>query len=184
MNKTFTTKKLAICGVLTAIMIISIFFKTVSVYISGPIVNTVLLIVTLTLGPVFGIILCIIAPIASLIIAAPAPVLACPWLMIPAIAMGNIIICLTTSIIYRNIKKFWSLPVGLILGSLAKAGFMGAVISNYIIPVFCKSLPEKVIPVAQTTFSVTQLITALIASAVVYLVWSACGKYLTKEAND
>ena len=43
-------------------MIASMFFKNLSVYITGPIVNATLIIATLTLGLVMGIILSIIAP--------------------------------------------------------------------------------------------------------------------------
>ena len=53
---TISTKQIAIGGVLLAIMIGSQFFKNLSVYITGPIVNVVLVIVTLTLGLVMGII--------------------------------------------------------------------------------------------------------------------------------
>ena len=179
--KKLTTKQIATGGVLLAIMIISMLFKNTSVYISGPIVNTCLVLATLALGPVMGIILSCIAPIASFIITGSPVVAACPYLMIPAIAIGNIIICICTYVFYKNIKKKWSLPVGLIAGSVAKAAFMGATISNFILVTFCKSLPEKAIAVAKTTFSITQLFTSLIASVLICIIWWTIGKSLTQD---
>lgn len=182
---TISTKQIAIGGVLLAIMIGSQFFKNLSVYITGPIVNAVLVIVTLTLGLVMGIIFSIIAPITAFLITGSPVVAAAPHLMIPAIALGNIIMCVAVYVFYKNIKNklFIGLPVGLVVGSVLKALFMGAVISNFILPKFCTSLPEKAIGVAQKTFSVVQLFTALIASAVVMLIWIPAGKYLLKESK-
>ena len=181
--KKLSTKQIVTGGALLAIMIISMLFKNTSVYISGPIVNTCLVIATLALGPVVGIILSCIAPIASFIITGSPVVAACPYLMIPAIALGNIIICVCAYVFYKNLKKKWALPLGLVIGSVAKALFMGIVISKFILVVFCTSLPEKAIAVAQKTFSITQLFTALIASVVVCLVWWSCGKFLVNESK-
>ncbi|MBO4679011.1 MAG: ECF transporter S component [Lachnospiraceae bacterium] len=184
-EKHISTKQIAIGGVLLAIMIASQFFKNLSVYITGPIVNVVLVIVTLTLGLVMGIIFSIIAPITAFLITGSPVVAAAPYLMIPSIALGNIIMCVAVYVFYKNIKNklFIGLPAGLIVGSVLKALFMGAVISNFILPQFCTSLPEKAIAIAQKTFSVTQLITALIASALVMLIWIPAGKYLISESK-
>ena len=184
-EKHISNKQIAIGGVLLAIMIISQFFKNLSVYITGPIVNVVLVIVTLTLGLVMGIIFSIIAPITAFMITGSPVVAAAPFLMIPAIAVGNIIMCVAVYVFYKNIKnKLIALPVGLVVGSVLKALFMGAVISNFILPQFCTSLPEKAIGIAQKTFSVTQLFTALIASAVVMLIWIPAGKFLLASAKE
>lgn len=182
--KKFTTKQIAISGALLAIMIISMFFKNFSVYISGPIVNTVLLIATLSLGLVPAIILCIIAPIASFIITGSPVVAAAPFMIIPAIAIGNILICDAVFSLRKAFKNAkWSLPLGLVVGSGVKALFMGAVISHYILPNFCTSLPEKALSIAQKTFSITQFTTALIASVLVYIIWTTCGRFLVSENN-
>ena len=184
--KKITTKQIAIGGVLLAIMIVSMFFKNLSVYITGPIVNATLIIATLTLGLVMGIILSIIAPIASFLITGSPIVAAAPFLMIPAIALGNIIMCVCVYVFYKNIKNKLAigLPVGLITGSVLKALFMGAVISNFILVRFVNLPKPEMIKVAQKTFSITQLFTALIASAFVYVIWLAAGKFLVKEAQE
>lgn len=178
-----TTKKLVTAGVLLALMIVSQFFKNLSVYITGPIVNTILLLATLSCGLLIGIILCVIAPITSFIITGSPIVAAAPFLMIPAIAVGNIIICITAYFFYTKFKKGWALPTGLLLGSIFKALFMGAVISNFILVQFVTSLPEIVISVAKKTFSITQLTTSIIGSILFYVIWMAAGKYLKNEVD-
>lgn len=185
MKNKITTKQIAIGGLLLAIMIGSMFFKNLSVYITGPIVNATLIIATLTLGLVMGIILCIIAPIASFLITGSPIVAAAPFLMIPAIALGNIILCVCVYVFYKNIKNKLALglPIGLVVGSVLKALFMGAVISNFILVRFVNLPNPKMIEVAQKTFSVTQLFTALIASAFVYVIWLAVGRFLVNEAK-
>lgn len=184
-EKHISNKQIAIGGVLLAIMIVSQCFKNLSVYITGPIVNAVLVIVTLTLGLVMGIIFSVIAPITAFFITGSPVIAAAPFLMIPAIAIGNIIMCIAVYVFYRHIKnKLIGLPIGLVVGSVLKALFMSAVISNFILPTFCTSLPEKAIGIAQKTFSVVQLITALIGSAIVMLIWIPAGKYLVQSAKE
>ena len=186
-KKTISTKQIAIGGALLAIMIVSQFFKNTSVFITGPIVNVVLIIATLTLGLAMGIILSIIAPITAFIITAPtppAPMAVVPHLMIPAIAVGNIILCVCVYIFYKHVKKPFGLPCGLVIGSVLKALFMGAVISNFILVRFVTMPKPEALKIAQATFSTTQLITALIASAVVMLIWLPAGKFLLKEAQE
>ena len=51
------TKQITTIGTLLAICIISQFFKNLSVYITGPIINTCIIIATLTTGLFGGIIL-------------------------------------------------------------------------------------------------------------------------------
>ena len=186
MKNKITTKQIAIGGVLLAIMIVSQFFKTTSVFITGPIVNAVLIIATLTLGLTMGIILSIIAPITAFFITAPtppAPMAVVPHMMIPAIAFGNIILCVCVYLLYKHVKKPFGLPIGLVVGSVLKALFMGAVISNFILVRFVTMPKPEALKIAQATFSTTQLITALIASAFVYVIWLAVGRFLVSEAQ-
>ena len=77
-----------------------------------------------------------------------------------------------------------------ITGSIVKAVFMGAVVILIILPVFggnvAGKLPKpealpKVLATAKVTFSVTQLITALIGSALAYIIWIPLKSNLSKE---
>lgn len=175
MKNKLTAKQIATGGILLAIMILSQFLKNLSVYITGPIVNTVLIIATLSLGLVVGIILSVIAPITSFIITGSPLMAAIPWI-IPAVMGGNIVICVCTYLFTKHMKGQLGLPVGLIFGSLLKAAFMAVVISKFLLVYIPTSLPEKAIEAAKYTFSVTQLITALIGSVLSYIIWKAISR--------
>lgn len=181
MTKKITTKQIATGGVLLALMIVAQLFKDLSVYITGPIVNAVLIIATLSLGPVVGIILSIISPLTAFLITA-SPIMKMVPLIIPAIMCGNIILCMFVYFLAKHIKKPVGLPAGLITGSVFKAMFMGGVISNCLL-VYMAKLPEEKLKAAQATFSVTQLITALIGSVLAYIIWLPLSKAINSRLN-
>ncbi|MCR4933874.1 MAG: ECF transporter S component [Lachnospiraceae bacterium] len=179
--KKITTKQIVTAGILLGLMVVSQIFKNISVFITGPIVNTILIIATLTLGLWVGIILSIIAPVTSFLITG-APIMKMVPLIIPAIMIGNIILCVATYTIYKRVKinHALSLPIGMVTGCVLKAAFMGGVISNCLL-VYTKAvqnLKPEALAAAKVTFSGTQLITALIGSAIAYVIWLSAGKYL------
>ena len=179
--KKITTKQIVTAGILLGLMVVSQIFKNISVFITGPIVNTILIIATLTLGLWVGIILSIIAPVTAFLITG-APIMKMVPLIIPAIMIGNIILCVATYSIYKRVKinHALSLPIGMVAGCVLKAAFMGGVISNCLL-VYTKAvqnLKPEALAAAKVTFSGTQLITALIGSAIAYVIWLSAGKYL------
>jgi len=190
MNKKITTRQVVTAGVLLAIMISSMFLKNLSVYITGPIVNLVLIIATLSLGPVIGIILSVLAPVLSFIITGGSPILRGIPLIIPCIMIGNIILCIGVYVFYNNLKKLnllLRLAIGGIAGSIAKAAFMGAVIVKCLLPLMSSNIkvPAEKLPVviatASTTFGITQLFTALIATALSLVIWPVLKKAIANE---
>ena len=179
--KKITTKQIVTAGILLGLMVVSQFFKNISVFITGPIINAILIIATLTLGPWVGIILSIIAPVTSFLITG-APIMKMVPLIIPAVMVGNIILCVATHVLYKRFKRnqTLSLPIGMAVGCVLKAAFMGGVISNCLL-VYTKAvqnLKPEALAAAKVTFSGTQLITALIGSAIAYVIWLSAGKYL------
>ncbi len=179
--KKITTKQIVTAGILLGLMVVSQIFKNISVFITGPIVNTILIIATLTLGLWVGIILSIIAPVTAFLITG-APIMKMVPLIIPAIMIGNIILCVATYSIYKRVKinHALSLPIGMVAGCVLKAAFMGGVISNCLL-VYTKAvqnLKPEALAAAKVTFSGTQLITALIGSAIAYVIWLSAGKFL------
>lgn len=184
--KKITTKQIVTGGALLAIMVLSMFLKNLSVYITGPIVNLVLIIATLSLGPVVGIILSVLAPVLSFLITA-SPIIAGIPLIMPAIMVGNIIFCICTYFFNKRFNFTFSLPVGLVVGSICKAAFMGAVIVKCLLPLMSNQIKvpaEKlggVVAKAQVTFGVTQLITALIASALAVIIWPLLKRAISND---
>ena len=175
-----TTKQIAITALMLAICIISQFFKNTSVFITGPIINACLIITGLAAGMSAGIILSIITPLTAFWISG-SPIMGAIPAIIPCVMAGNIIIVVCSCMFSKKIQSKAGLPVGLVVGSVAKALFMGVVISLILIP---NLIPEKMLPkmsVFQMTFSVYQLITALIGSLLTWLIWLRLEGVVRKE---
>lgn len=189
-----TTKELVQTALLLAICIASQFFKNLSVYLTGPIVNTTIILAVLAVGLWSGLLISIIAPVTAFFITG-SPIMAAIPLMFPAVMGGNSILAVCVWFFYSkkgNAAKGRTpqkLIAGLALGSLLKAVFMGVVIVLILLPSFGNNIatrlpkPEAlpgVLATARITFSVTQLITALIGSVLAYLIWIPLKKYLEK----
>lgn len=189
-----TTKELVQTALLLAICIASQFFKNLSVYLTGPIVNTTIILAVLAVGLWSGLLISIIAPVTAFFISG-SPIMAAIPLMFPAVMGGNSILAVCVCFFYskkENAAKGRTpqkLIAGLAFGSLLKAAFMGVVIVLILLPSFGDNIaarlpkPEAlpgVLATARITFSITQLITALIGSILAYLIWIPLKKYLEK----
>ena len=164
-------------AILLALCIASQFFKNLSVYITGPIINCILIIAVLSCGIVSGIIISVITPITSFIITG-SPIMAAMPLIMPCVMLGNIVICLGVYLFCRKEAADKNQILGMLVGTIAKAAVMGLTISVGVIGIFGPScgLPEAALNVARTTFSLTQLITAAIGSVLAFLVWKMIDK--------
>lgn len=183
------TKKLAQAALLLSLCIVSQFFKNLSVYITGPIINACLIIAVLAVGLSWALVLCAITPVTSFFITG-SPIMAGIPAVIPAIMAGNAILVLCVFFFHQKWKSRWHLPAGMLVGSVCKALFMGIVIVKILLASYgsniASRLPNpdslpKVLEAAKLQFSVTQLVTALIGSALAYLVWMPLQKYLQNE---
>ena len=175
-----TTRQLAQTGLLLALCIASPFFKNLSVYITGPIVNTIIIIAVLAVGLFSGLVISIIAPITAYLITASPIITAIPAVM-PMIMIGNCILAIFVWLFNQKIKFKFSLPMGMLAGSLIKSAFMALSIINVLFAMFGGVLNEKQLAMGRTTFSTVQLITALIGSALAYIIWIPLKKYLKNE---
>ena len=108
-----TTKQLAQTGLLLALCIASQFFKNLSVYITGPIVNTIIIIAVLAVGLLSGLIISVIAPITAYLITASPIITAIPAVM-PMIMIGNCILAIFVWLFDKKIKFKFSIPAGMI----------------------------------------------------------------------
>lgn len=189
-----STRQLAQTALLLAICIASQFFKNLSVYITGPVVNTTIIIAVLAVGLWSGLFISVIAPITAFFISG-SPIMAAIPLMFPAVMGGNMILAVctwyATRYFQKKMKFIGSLPAGLIAGSVLKAAFMGIVIVLILLPAFggnvAARLPKPealpgVLATAKVTFSVTQLITSLTGSLLAYVIWMPLKKYLRAES--
>lgn len=181
-NETQIAKQIAITAIMLAICIASQFFKSLSVYITGPIVNLCLIITVMTAGLMWGIILAVITPVTAFFIAASPVMNAVPGI-IPLIMIGNVVLVLMVHFLFKpaiNNKPFINVRsvIMAVLSCLAKGCVMGLTISLWLLPTFipeASPLREKM-PVFQTMFSLTQFITAIIGFVYFFIVWKPISK--------
>ena len=177
------TKQITITAILLAVCMAGQFFKSLSVYITGPIVNLCLVLAVMSAGLMWGIILALITPVTAFIIAASPVMTAVPGI-IPLIMIGNVVLVVMT---HFFIKPAVSGDKGVInarsvimavLSSAAKGCFMGLTISLWLLPSFipqASALWDK-LPVFQATFSITQFVTALIGFVYFFIIWKPLSK--------
>ncbi len=239
-------------ALLLALCIASQFFKNTSVYLTGSVVNAILILATLSCGFLSGAAIGVIAPLTSWWITG-SPIMNAYPLVVPAVMGGNLILVALVWLFARFLAKrlpvperrdenqfrivlilalvaaalwasvtiaflsslasllqmqsvsplliasliaiagtfllftclwllitrfpnTWTLIAGMTLGSVLKAIMMWLVIVKLILP---DAAPQTV----RLTFSVTQLLTALIGSVVAFLVWLPLSRALGKERS-
>lgn len=155
------TKQITVTAIMLAICILSQFFKNLSVYITGPIINAALILTVLYAGTVCGIILSIITPVTSFFITG-SPIMAAIPAMFPCIMIGNIILVLCVGLLHTKFGAKAGLPVSIGIGAVLKAVFMGILISLIILPTYLPVKMQPMLHALQFQFSLTQLITAII----------------------
>lgn len=189
--KKITTKQITTTALLLAICILSQYFKNLSVYITGPVVNATLILAVLGAGLYSGILLSVIAPITAFFFTG-SPIMAAIPFMFPAVMSGNLILVFFTYYFYKKMTFKNHLVIGLLAGSVVKAIVMGILIVGILLPAFGANIaghlpkPEAlpmVLATAKVTFSVTQLTTALIGSVLAYIIWLPLQKVLKNELN-
>lgn len=248
----FNVRLLCRTALLLALCIASQFFKNTSVYLTGSVVNAVLILATLSCGFLSGAIIGVIAPLTSWWITG-SPIMSAYPLIVPAVMLGNLVLVALVRLFTRFSEKklpvaqtrddglfrvvlivalvaaalwasvtvaflssladllqadsasplliasliaiagtfliftclwllvtrfpnTWTLIAGMTLGSVLKALVMWLVIVRLILPA---AAPQTV----RLTFSVTQLLTALIGSVVAFLVWLPLSRALGKERS-
>ena len=111
------TRQNTVTAILLAICIGSQFFKNLSVYLTGPIINAALILAVIYAGPACGIILGIITPITSFFITG-SPVMAAIPAMFPCIMIGNIILVGAVALLREKCGKTEGLPISIVIGGV------------------------------------------------------------------
>lgn len=181
-----TTKGLVQTALLLTVCIVSQYFKNFSVYITGPVVNTVIIIAVLAVGLWSGILISIIAPVTAFFFTG-SPIMAAIPLMFPVVMAGNAVLAFCVWYFQEKKSFSWRLPAGLLSGSILKAVFMGVIVVLILLPAFGSNIAAKlskpevlpmVLAAARITFSITQLVTALIGSVLAYVIWIPLKKFI------
>lgn len=169
------TKQITVTAIMLAICILSQFFKNLSVYITGPIINAALILTVVYAGMACGIILSIITPITSFFITG-SPIMAAIPAMFPCIMIGNILLAVAVGLLRKRFGKTAGLPVSIVIGAVLKAVFMGILISLIILPAFLPAAMQKMMHTLQIQFSLTQLITAIIGGVYAVIIAAVLNK--------
>ena len=111
------TRQITVTAILLAICIGSQFFKNLSVYLTGPIINAALILAVIYAGPACGIMLGIITPITSFFITG-SPVMAAIPAMFPCIMIGNIILVGAVALLREKCGKTEGLPISIVIGGV------------------------------------------------------------------
>ena len=165
------TRQLTLTALLLALCIASQFLKNTSVYLTGPVINCILILAAVFCGLWSAAALSIITPLTSWLITG-SPLMSAIPLLVPCIMAGNVILAVTVCLFVRRSESTRSLLLGTLLGAVLKAAFMGGTISLLLLPLLGPStgLPAPALAAARVTFSITQLITALIGGALAVLI--------------
>ena len=110
------TRQITVTAILLAICIGSQFFKNLSVYLTGPIINAALILAVIYAGPACGIILGIITPITSFFITG-SPIMAAIPAMFPCIMIGNIILVGAVALLREKCGKTEG-PISIVIGGV------------------------------------------------------------------
>lgn len=177
-----TTSKVALGGLLCAIIIVMQLLKNISPFISGPIINTAMVIAIVELGMWWGIGFSVVVPITSLLFAPASAMTVVTALTngmtLPVIMIGNVIFVLCAYFGKKHGYKF--LIVYLILGAVLKWLFMWGCADLIIKPIFIEKLGETV-AVINKIFSTLQLYSGLLSIILIFPILKALDK-LNKSA--
>lgn len=165
------TKHLTLTALLLALCIASQFFKNTSVYLTGPVINCILILAAVFCGLWSAVALSLIAPLTSWLITG-SPLMSAIPLIVPCVMIGNVILAVSVLVIIRQKLSARNLLLGTLFGAVLKAAFMGGTISLLLLPLLgsAAGLPAPVLTAARVTFSLTQFLTALIGGALATLI--------------
>lgn len=175
--KNKSLQKLTTAAILLAIIIIMQLIKNVSAYISGPVINAVMVIAAIELGTVWGIGFSVIVPVMSLFIAPASPMTmlsgATNYVTVPIIIIGNLLLVLAAKL---GSKKGTAIfIVSLVVGAVLKWLFMWGCGDFILIRLFSESLGQLTAVVSKV-FSVLQLYSGLLSIVLIVPVEKALKK--------
>ena len=165
------TKQLTLTALLLALCIASQFLKNTSVYLTGSVINCILILAAVFCGLWSAVALSFITPLTSWLITG-SPLMSAIPLIVPCVMIGNVIMAVSVWVSIRQKLDSRILLLGILVGAVLKAAFMGSTISLLLLPLLgpATGLPAPALAAARVTFSLTQLITALLGGVLAVLI--------------
>ncbi len=158
------TKQLVFTALLLAMCIVFQSLKGVSVYLTGSAVNALLVMATLAAGTSSGVMIALLTPVIAYFMG-QTPILQLVPIMVFVIMLGNLTLVLLVS---RGRKE--KLMAWLALGAILKAVVLWLLVWYGVLPLFGAAVPEKMVGVVKTSFSITQFITAAIGCVIAFVI--------------
>ncbi|WP_352401009.1 ECF transporter S component [Anaerotignum sp.] len=160
------TKQMVLTALLLSMCIVFQSMKGISVYLTGSAVNALLVMATLSVGMSSGIFIAVITPLIAYLMG-HTPVMQMIPLMVIVVMVGNLAL-----VLLAGKGRKGNLPLWLAAGAVLKAVVLWLLVWYAVLPFFGGAVPEKMVAVIKTTFSLTQLITAAIGCVIAYVIHS------------
>lgn len=157
-----SVKIIATVGVALALCLVAQLFKSAQ-FITGPLINVIIIFTGLYSGLVAGLFVAVISPIMAYFFS-PAPIMQALPQMMFVIMVGNVLIVLFSVLFKRK------LILGLAIGVVTKVLAIWLLSSFVVIPIFGGGLAKPMIEAVRVTFSVNQLITSVIGAVIICLI--------------
>lgn len=156
-----STKKLVTVGLMLAIaLVFQIGFSQFAQTLVGPLVNMTLIITVVVTGIPGGAMVGIFTPIAAFALGIV------PFLpIIPFVIIGNVIYVTAFGLVRDKFKTIWAGYDAVVVAAVLKFGFLALAI-RWLVPL----LTPKVPPALVQTFTLPQLVTALIGGALALII--------------
>lgn len=169
--------KVTRAAILLALAVASQFLKNLSVYITGPIINCILVICVMYCGLGNAAVLCAVLPITSWLITG-SPIISAMPVILPCIMAGNFVLVLAVWLSQKRGESSRRLIIGMAAGCAVKALFMWLTVSCLVLALLGpgSGLPAPALTAAKLAFSVTQLITAIMGCILILAVKRAIDK--------
>jgi len=168
------TRTLVTTGIMLAIaLVFQLGFAQFAQTLVGPLVNMTLILTTVLVGIPAGIIVGCCTPIAAFALGI-MPLLP----VLPVVAAGNALLVILFGLVHHHLKQNWTDIPAVIAGALAKFALMALAI-RFIVPIFVPKVPVKLIQ----TFSLPQLVTALIGGALAIIILRFLPKTITARTK-
>ena len=159
------TRDIVLTAMLLALCVIFQSMKGFSVYLTGSAVNAILIMATMAVGLAGGTVIAVLTPIIAYFMGA-TPILKMIPVMMLVIMLGNFILVVFA---WMARKERGKLVPCLLAGAVTKAAALWLLVWYVVLPYFGAGVPEPMQIVVKASFSLTQLITALIGGALAYV---------------
>lgn len=169
MNVKQLTRTALLIALLVAVQYLT---KSMGQFVTGSCVNLILAVAALIGGLWCGAAVAILSPFCAFLLGIGTPILR----LVPAIALGNLVLVVVLALLDRKLRFPGANAVGVAAAAVCKFAVLWGVITQLLLP--SMGLPAEKVAALSASFSWPQLVTALIGGALSLLVVPALRKAL------